>query len=267
MAPGTTPSDSLNQLYERSPVCPSNITSPKCFVFFKPAHIFAISQQSAPLFSDTYSLHFPQPLLQHTLIKTPGYTPSPKEKTNVLESSAVATPETHSQLTVRPARDADALTLREIFNEAVEDGLVTFESTPRSLEEQQRLIAEAERDSRHPILVADVRNWTCGVATLEPFDARRGLHDLAEVEIFVRRSFRSYGVGRQLMRAVQTEAARLGYRKLIGRVLGDSQDTLRLCQATGWREVGRHEQHARHGDRLRDVVVVEFHVPPVPAAE
>ena len=59
----------------------------------------------------------------------------------------------------------------------------------------------------------------------------------------------------------------LGYRKLIGRVLGDSQDTLRLCQATGWREVGRHEQHARHGDRLRDVVLVEFHVPPVPTAE
>jgi phosphinothricin acetyltransferase len=179
----------------------------------------------------------------------------------------MATPETRPHLTIRPARDADALALREIFNEAVEDGLVTFEATPRALEEQQRRIAAAEQDSRHPILVADVRNWTCGMAALEPHDARRGLHDLGEVEIFVRRSFRSYGVGRQLMRAMQAEAARLGYRKLIGRVLADSQDTLRLCQATGWRVVGRHEQHARHNDRLRDVVVVEFHVPPVSTAE
>jgi phosphinothricin acetyltransferase len=116
------------------------------------------------------------------------------------------------------------------------------------------------------MLVAEVRNWPCGMAALLPHDQRRELQDMAEVEIFVRRSFRSYGVGRQLMRAVQAEAGRLGYRKLIGRVLGDSEDTLRLCQATGWRVVGRHEQHARHGERLRDVVVVEFLVPPIPAA-
>ncbi len=179
----------------------------------------------------------------------------------------MATPESRPQLSLRPARDADALALREIFNEAVEDGLVTFETAPRSLEEQQRQIAAAEQDSRHPILVADVRNWTCGMVVLETHDARRALHDLAEVEIFVRRSFRSYGVGRQLMRAAQAEAARMGYRKLIGRVLADSHDTLRLCQATGWRVVGRHEQHAPHNDRMRDVVVVEYQVPPVSTAE
>jgi len=179
----------------------------------------------------------------------------------------MATPEIRPHLTIRPARDADAPALREIFNEAVEDGLVTFETSPRSLDEQQRLIAAAEQDSRHPILVAELRNWTCGVAALVPHDARPALLDLAEAEIFVRRSFRSYGVGRQLMRVVQAEAARLGYRKLLGRVLADSRDTLRLCQATGWRVVGRHEQHARHNDALRDVVVVEFHLPPVSTTE
>jgi phosphinothricin acetyltransferase len=177
----------------------------------------------------------------------------------------MATSEARPQLTIRPAREADAITLREIFNEAVEDGLVTFAVEPRSLEGQQRLIAAAEGDIRHPILVADVRNWTCGVAVLEPHDAAHDLEDIAEVQVFVRRSFRSYGVGRQLMRAVQAEAARLGYRKLVGRVLSDSQDTLRLCQATGWRIVGQHERHARHGENFRDVVIVEFHMPPAPA--
>jgi L-amino acid N-acyltransferase YncA len=172
----------------------------------------------------------------------------------------MATPESRPQLTIRPAREADAPTLREIFNEAVEDGLATFDSAPRSLEEQQLLIAAAEKDARHPILVAEVRSWMCGVANLEPYDEHHGLEGVAEVQIFVRRSFRSFGVGRQLMRAVQAEAARLGYRKLIGRVLSESQDTLRLCQATGWRTVGQHERHARHGDRLRDVVIVEFHL-------
>jgi phosphinothricin acetyltransferase len=170
----------------------------------------------------------------------------------------VATPEKGLHLTVRPAHEADASPLREIFNEAIEDGLVTFQSAHRSQEEQQRLIVAAQQDSRHPLLVAELRTWICGMVALEPHDPLPALDDVAEVQIFVRRSFRRYGVGRQLMRAGQAEAARLGYRKLIGRVLAESHDTLRLCEATGWRQVGLHEKHSRHSRQYRDVVVLEF---------
>ena len=72
---------------------------------------------------------------------------------------------------------------------------------------------------------------------------------------------------RQLMREIQNEAARLGYRKLIGRMLADNHDGLRLCQATGWHVVGTYQAHARHGARLRDVVLVEYAVPAFLAAE
>lgn len=170
------------------------------------------------------------------------------------------------RLTIRPAREADAAPLREIFNEAVEDGFATFASEPRPIDEQQRIIQQALQDPMHPILVAEVRNWVCGSVSIEPHDPLHGLDDMAEVVVFVRRSFRSYGVGRQLMRSAQAEAARLGYRKLLGRVLAENHDSLRLCQSTGWRIVGTHQQHARHGGRLRDVVVVEFVVPSVSAS-
>jgi len=179
----------------------------------------------------------------------------------------MASPEMRPQLTVRPARDADAPALREIFNEAVEDGLTTFETSARSIEQQKLLILAAQLNPRHCVLVAEVRNWVCGYVAMEPHDERRGLDEIGELAVFVRRSFRSYGVGRQLMRVAQAEAARLGYRKLIGRVLTDNHDSLRLCQATGWRTVGVHEQHARHGDRLCDVTLVEYLVPPAAPAE
>lgn len=178
----------------------------------------------------------------------------------------MAAPEMRPRLTIRPAREADAAPLREIFNEAVDDGLTTFASESRPIDVQQRLIEQAQRDPLHPILVAEVRNWVCGSVAIEPHDQYHGLDDMGEVVVFVRRSFRSYGVGRQLMRTAQAEAARLGYRKLIGRVLAENHDSLRLCQATGWRIVGTHQQHARHGDRLRDVVLVEFILPSASAA-
>src|ERR1700674_3294153 len=149
------------------------------------------------------------------------------------------------QLEIRRAREEDAAPLCEIFNEAVHDHLETFDSESRGVEDQRLLIAGAENDPKHPILVADIRNLIAGWVALGPYDSRIALDDMGEVCIYVRRSFRNYGVGRQLMRAIQESAAGRGYRKLIGRILAENRDGLQLCRAMGWREIGRHSAHAQ----------------------
>ncbi len=179
----------------------------------------------------------------------------------------MASPEMRPQLTVRPARDGDAQALREIFNEAIEDGLATFETSSRTVEHQKLLVLAAQLKPRNPVLVAEVRNWVCGYVVIERQNEHPSLDGIGEVAIFVRRSFRSYGVGRQLMRVAQAEAARLGYRKLMGRVLAENHESLRLCSATGWRVVGTLERHAQHSDNFRDVTLVEYHVVPASQAE
>ena len=173
----------------------------------------------------------------------------------------MSAPTTRPQLDVRHAREDDAPALCEIFNEAVQDHLETFDSDPRSIEDQRLFIAAAQQDPKHPVFVAEVRNWVAGWVALAPYDVRIALDDIGEVYLYVRRSFRSYGVGRQLMRAAQDAASKLGYRKLIGRMLARNQDGLLLCRATGWREVGRHSVHARLNDGLHDVMVVEYLIP------
>ncbi|MBZ5699329.1 MAG: GNAT family N-acetyltransferase [Acidobacteriia bacterium] len=178
----------------------------------------------------------------------------------------MSTASTRPQLQIRPAHEDDAASMCELFNEAVQDHLETFDSDPRAVDDQRLLIAAAEQDPKHPILVADVRNWIAGWVVLAPYDTRIALDDIGEVFIYVRRTFRSYGVGRQLMRAIQEAAGKLGYRKLIGRILVENRDGLLLCRATGWREVGRHSAHARLNDGLHDVMMVEYLIPssPVP---
>ena len=174
---------------------------------------------------------------------------------------AMSSPSARPQLQIREVRDEDAAALCEIFNEVVQDRLETFDSDPRTLEDQQMRIAAAQHDPKHPIVVAELRNWIAGWAMLAPYDVRIALDDIGEVYIYVRRAFRSYGVGRQLMRAAQEAAGKLGYRKLIGRVLVQNQDGLNLCRATGWRDVGRHSAHARLNDGLQDVMLVEYLIP------
>lgn len=177
---------------------------------------------------------------------------------------AMSSPSARPQLQIREVREEDAAALCEIFNEAVQDHLETFDAEPREIEDQQLRVAAALNDPKHPILVAELRNWIAGWAALAPYDARIALDDIGEVYLYVRRSFRSFGVGRQLMRAIQEAAARLGYRKLVGRVLARNQDGLAMCRATGWREVGRHSAHVRLEDGLHDVMIVECLIPPAP---
>lgn len=176
----------------------------------------------------------------------------------MIESPTVAAPAISPGLAVRPACQKDAAAVRDIFNEGVQDGRATFETEPRSLEEQRRIITSAEQDTLHPILVGELSGWVLGWTTIQPCGVQPRESDLGEVTIFVLRSFRNYGVGRQLMRAVQDAAGNLKYRKLLGFVLADHFDSLRLCRATGWREVGRLQRHARKESRLRDVVLVEY---------
>jgi len=108
----------------------------------------------------------------------------------------MASAEGGPRLAIRSARVEDAASLREIFNDAVIDGMATFDYEARSIEEQRYRILNAEQDPKHPLLVAEVRNWVAGWAAIEEYDSRLTLDDIGEVFIFVRRSFRSYGVGR-----------------------------------------------------------------------
>jgi phosphinothricin acetyltransferase len=68
-------------------------------------------------------------------------------------------------------------------------------------------------------------------------------------------------VALELMKAMQTAASEKGFHKLIGRIMADNQPARKLCEATGWREVGVHDKHGKLGGEWHDLVLVEFLIP------
>lgn len=166
--------------------------------------------------------------------------------------------ESRPQLSLRPATEEDATAMREIFAEGVQDHLIPYEDQPRTREELKAQVAVALADEKHPILIAELRGWVLGWALLAQAETRAKLSNIAEVFVYVRRSFRNYGVGQQLMRALQEDAKRLGYRKLIGHVLSENRDSARLCVSCGWREVGKLVGHDPSFGELRDITIMEF---------
>ncbi len=160
------------------------------------------------------------------------------------------------QLQVRAAEVRDAGDIARIYLQAIQDHLATFENFLGTLEERTRWVTE--HSGKYPLLVADLNGRVLGWTSLSPYQVRPRIDGIAELLIYIDRDYRRHGVGRELMRAIQTAARKEGHRKLIGRFVAHNDAGRKLCRMTGWREVGVHEKHTLLEGRWHDVAVVEF---------
>ena len=160
------------------------------------------------------------------------------------------------QLQIRAAEERDAPDIARIYLQATQDQQATFENFLATPEERKRWVTE--HSGKFPILVAEVNGRVLGWASLSPYQVRPHIEGIAELLIYIDRDYRRHGVGRELMRAIQSAARTHGHFKLIGRFVAHNDAGRTLCRLTGWREVGVHEKHTCLDGRWHDVAVVEY---------
>ena len=165
-------------------------------------------------------------------------------------------PEWTEPLKVRVARVDDAKEIARIYNQGVQDRVATFENAYVSPEE--RYLWLSARPEKYPVFVAEVKHTMMGWASLAPYSPRACYGGIAELSIYIDRSLRGHGVGLELMKAMQAEAQAKGYHKLVGRVMEANEPARKLCEVTGWREVGVHKKHAKLANDWHDLVLVEY---------
>jgi phosphinothricin acetyltransferase len=111
------------------------------------------------------------------------------------------------------------------------------------------------------VLVAEVKHTLMGWSALNPYSPRHCYDGIAELSIYIERSLRGHGVAQELMRAMQSAAREKGFYKIIGRIMAVNEGARKLCQLTGWKEVGVHEKHGKLGGEWHDLALVEFMIP------
>jgi phosphinothricin acetyltransferase len=153
------------------------------------------------------------------------------------------------ELTVRAARNEDAATWAEIYNQGIEERQATFETEPRSGAD---LIAQIDRT-----IVAERDGHVVGWASVGAYSPREAYAGVAEFSIYVDRAARGGGVGRRLLTHLSVFAESRGYHKLTSKIFPENEASLALMRACGFRDVGIHRRHARLDGDWRDVVVVE----------
>lgn len=159
---------------------------------------------------------------------------------------------------IREAIPGDAEAIARIYNQGIEDRGATFETEPRTPVDMVARLTEVDR---FPILVADYQTAVAGWAGLSSYKARDCYAGIAEFSIYLDRDARGRGIGGQLLTALIAAARDRGYWKLVSRVFPSNAASRAICRASGFREVGVYEKHARLDGQWMDVVIVERLIP------
>jgi L-amino acid N-acyltransferase len=157
---------------------------------------------------------------------------------------------------IRRAVASDVPAITEIYNEAIRDTTATFDTEPKTTTERAAWLAD--RDARHPVLVAEAAAEVVGWAALAPWSARAAYADTAETAFYVSSAFRGRGIGRRLNAALIAAAGELGFHTLIARVTADSAASIHLNESVGFVRIGTMKEVGRKFGRLLDVHILQL---------
>ena len=165
---------------------------------------------------------------------------------------------------IRSAVEADLESIRRINERDVVEGTASFEIDSPDLEairDRWQMTGEAGL----PYLVAMIENQVEAFAYALPYRTRPAYRYTVEHSIYVDRSWRRQGIGKQLLDRLVALLTGCGIREIIG-IIGDSANEASLLthESAGFHQVGTLQNVGRKFDRWLDTVIVQRSLSPSP---
>ncbi|GAA5345518.1 arsinothricin resistance N-acetyltransferase ArsN1 family A [Planifilum fimeticola] len=156
---------------------------------------------------------------------------------------------------IREAEEKDIERIRDIYNQGIADRIATLEERPKTREEMDMWFRQ--RPSRYAVLVAERAGAVRGWASLNPYSHRCAYSGVADISIYIDRSWRGKGVGSLLLRALEEKARENGFYKLVLFTFPFNRRGQGLYRKMGFREVGIFRNHGKLDGRFVDVMAME----------
>ena len=156
---------------------------------------------------------------------------------------------------IRLARPEDLDSITEIYNEAIATTVATFDTEPKTVEEQR--VWFESHGARHPILVAELDGAVVGWASLSQWSDRCAYADTAEISLYVKEGFQAKGIGRGLLETITRRGQEVGLHTVIARIAEGNDTSVRLHQSVGFQHIGVMKEVGSKFGRLLDVYLMQ----------
>lgn len=92
---------------------------------------------------------------------------------------------------IREAEEKDIPRIRDLYNQGILDRIATLEEQPKNMEEMHQWFHR--RSPRYAVLVAEVNGEVQGWASLNPYSHRCAYAGVADLSVYIDRSWRGKG--------------------------------------------------------------------------
>ncbi len=159
-------------------------------------------------------------------------------------------------ITLRKAEQKDLQIITEIYNEAIKNTTATFDTDPKTAEEQQAWFDH--HDGRHPILVAEESGQVAGWASLSEYSARCAYAVTAEASIYIKEGHQGQGTGRRLSEAILKAGKEAGFHSILLRIAEGNEASIKLAEKMGFKHIGVMREVGEKFGRLLDVHLMQL---------
>ncbi len=161
---------------------------------------------------------------------------------------------------IRPVTAEDLGAVAAIFTHYVISSVVTFETTPPTVDYWQHTCGDLARQGL-PFLVCEQAGQVVGFAYAAPWRAKPAYQHTVESTIYLSPDYTGQGLGRRLLTALLHHCARAGAEQVIA-VIADSgvPASETLHRACGYTEAGRLRKVGRKHGRVLDTLLMQYDV-------
>jgi L-amino acid N-acyltransferase YncA len=156
---------------------------------------------------------------------------------------------------IRKASATDVPAITEIYNDAIINLTATFDTQPKTLEEQTAWFEG--HHSHFPVLVAEQKGRIAGWASLSRWSDRCAYSGTAEASLYINAKDRNKGLGRKLLSAILDEGQKAGLHTVIARIVEGNATSIHLCESLGFTHIGTMKEVGRKFGKLLDVQMMQ----------